>query len=144
MEEDEELKKIRERRLRRLMKKSFGRKTERTDQQPVKPSLNRPVELTDANFSETIQKHPNVVVDCWAPWCGPCRFLSPIIEELATDYAGKILFGKLNVDENPKVATQYGIMSIPTLLVFKNDVLVDRIIGAMPRRMLEARIRRHL
>ena len=144
MEEDEELKKIRERRLRRLMKKSFGRKTERTDQQPVKPSLNRPVELTDANFSETIQKHPNVVVDCWAPWCGPCRFLSPIIEELATDYAGKILFGKLNVDEKPKVATQYGIMSIPTLLVFKNDVLVDRIIGAMPRRMLEARIRRHL
>ena len=144
MEEDEELKKIRERRLRRLMKKSFGRKTERTDQQPVKPSLNRPVELTDANFSETIQKHPNVVVDCWAPWCGPCRFLSPIIEELATDYAGKILFGKLNVDENLKVATLYGIMSIPTLVVFKNDVLVDRIIGAMPRRMLEARIRRHL
>jgi thioredoxin 1 len=70
--------------------------------------------------------------------------VAPIIEELARDYSGKILFGKLNVDENPEVSTQYGIMSIPTLLVFKNGKLVDRIIGAMPRRLLESRIARYL
>jgi thioredoxin 1 len=143
MEEDEELKKIREKKLRRLMKQSIGREDEGKDQEPVKPSLDKPVELTDATFLETIAKHPNVVVDCWAPWCGPCRFISPIIEELARDYAGKILFGKLNMDENQKVAMEYGIMSIPTLLVFKDGRLVDQIVGAMPKKMLEARIRRY-
>jgi thioredoxin 1 len=125
------------------MKQSIGREDEGKDQEPVKPSLDKPVELTDATFLETIAKHPNVVVDCWAPWCGPCRFISPIIEELARDYAGKILFGKLNMDENQKVAMEYGIMSIPTLLVFKDGRLVDQIVGAMPKKMLEARIRRY-
>ena len=104
----------------------------------------KPVDLTDVTFKKAIQNHSLVVVDCWAPWCGPCRFLSPIIEEIARDYAGKIFFGKLNVDENPRVAMQYGIMSIPTLLIFKNGRLVDQIIGAMPRRILEPRITRYL
>lgn len=93
---------------------------------------------------EVVEKNPLVVVDCWAPWCGPCQFVGPIIEELARDYAGKVLFGKLNVDENPLTATQYQIMGIPTLLVFKNGKLADRIIGAMPREMLEPRIARYL
>ena len=84
------------------------------------------------------------VIDCWAPWCGPCRFVSPVIEELARDYVGKISFGKLNVDKNQRVATQYGIMSIPTLLVFKEGKLVDKIVGAMPRQMLEPKITKHL
>ena len=144
MEEDEELKRIRERKLRRLKRQSAGREAEGNDQEPVKPSLDEPVELTDDTFLETVAKHPNVIVDCWAPWCGPCRLVSPIIEELARDYAGKILFGKLNVDENQTVATQYRIMSIPTLLVFKNSKLVDQIVGAMPKKMLEERIRRTL
>ena len=144
MEEDEELKRIRERKLKRLKKQSIGREAEGNDQEPVKPSLDKPVELTDATCLETVTKHPNVVVDCWAPWCGPCRFVSPIIEELARDYAGKILFGKLNMDENQKVAMEYGIMSIPTLLVFKDGRLVDQIVGAMPKKMLETRIRRYL
>ena len=109
-----------------------------------KTVLNKPVDLTDVTFKKAIQNHSLVVVDCWAPWCGPCRFLSPIIEEIARDYAGRIFFGKLNVDENPRVAMQYGIMSIPTLLIFKNGRLVDQIIGAMPRRMLEPRITRYL
>lgn len=100
--------------------------------------------MTAATFTETVRNHPLVVVDCWAPWCFPCRILAPVIEELAQDYAGKVLFGKLNVDKNPGVAAKYQVASIPTLLVFKNGKLVDRIIGAMPRQELQPRIRRHL
>ena len=98
------------------------------DEEPrkVKSASNKPVDLTNATFIDAIQDHPLVVVDCWAPWCGPCRMVAPVIEELAQDYAGRILFGKLDIDENQTVATQYGIMSIPTLLVFKNGRLVDR------------------
>lgn len=104
----------------------------------------KPIEVKDETFLKTIQDSGLVIVDCWAAWCGPCRMIAPIVEELAHDYAGKMLFGKLNVDENPKTAEQYGIMSIPTLLVFKAGKLVDRIVGAMPRHMLESRITQHL
>jgi thioredoxin 1 len=104
----------------------------------------KPVDLTDATFTEVVQNNSLVVVDCWAPWCGPCLYVSPIVEEIARDYAGRIFFGKLNIDENREVAMQYGIMSIPTLLVFKNGKLVDRIVGAMPRQMLEPKITRYL
>ena len=107
-------------------------------------SSGKPVEISDSTFEETIRKASLVVVDCWAAWCGPCRMVAPVIEELAKDFAGKILFGKLNVDTNKEVAMQYGIMSIPTLLVFKNQKLVDRIVGAMPRQVLEPKITRHL
>lgn len=135
--EDEELEKIKRAKLQEMMKRVDGKKQE-------KSALSKPVEVTDETFKETIHNHPLVVVDCWAPWCGPCRMVAPVIEELAQDYAGKILFGKLNVDENPKVAMQYQTMSIPTLLVFKNGKLVDRIVGAMPRQMLEPKITHHL
>ena len=138
MEEDE-LRRIRERKLRSFMKRSFRR-----DAESSVPSLRKPIELTDADLLENIRKYPIVVVDCWAPWCGPCRMVSPVIEELARDYVGKIVFGKLNVDENRKAAARYGIMSIPTLLVFKDSKLVDQIIGAMPRKILEEKIRRYL
>ena len=104
----------------------------------------KPIDVTDETFKETIQNNSLVVVDCWATWCAPCHMVAPVIKELAKDYAGKILFGKLNVDENRTIATQYQIMSIPTLLVFKNGKLVDRIIGAMPRHMLEPKITIHL
>ena len=137
MGEDEELKRIRQRKLRQLIKKA-----KETNKKKTTP--NEPVEVTDATFVETIQSHSLVVVDCWAPWCGPCHMVAPIIEEMARDYAGRILFGKLNVDENQEVAIQHQIMSIPTLLVFKNGKLVDRIIGAMPRQRLERKITRHL
>ncbi|UCG45906.1 MAG: thioredoxin [Candidatus Bathyarchaeota archaeon] len=108
------------------------------------PATDKPIEVTDATLKEITQGHAVVVVDCWAPWCGPCRMIAPIIEELARDYTGRIIFGKLNTDENPNAATQHGIMSIPTLLIFKNGQLVDRIVGAMPRQMLEPKITRHL
>lgn len=106
--------------------------------------MDKPVELTDATFNGTVSKHSLVVVDCWAPWCGPCQMIAPVIEELARDYAGKIVFGKLNVDENPNTAREYKIMSIPALLVLKNGEHVDTIIGAMPRQVLEPKIAKHL
>jgi thioredoxin 1 len=102
------------------------------------------IELTDATFKETIGKHELTVVDCWAPWCGPCRMIAPIIDELAKDYADKITFGKLNVDENEQVSAENNITSIPTLLVFKKGKLVDRITGAMPKTMLEPKLKKHI
>jgi thioredoxin 1 len=103
-----------------------------------------PVEVTDGTFEEVVRRYPVVVVDCWAEWCAPCRMVAPVIEELARDYRGRILFGKLNVDSNVRTAQQYGIMSIPTLLVFKNGHLADQLVGAMPRTMLEPQIAKHL
>ena len=100
-----------------------------------------PIHFIDADIDENIQKFPTVVIDCWAPWCGPCRMIGPIIEELAKDMQGKIVFGKLNVDENPQTSMKYGIMSIPTMLVFKNGKLVDRVVGAMPKEMLLQKLR---
>jgi len=138
MVEDEELEKMRQRKLRQLMKK-----TSETEKKK-KSATNEPIEVTDATFKEMIHEHSIVVVDCWAPWCPPCHMVAPVVEEMARDYAGKILFGKLNVDENQEVAMQYQIMSIPTLLVFKNGKLIDRIVGAMPRQMLEPKITRYL
>jgi len=137
-EEDKELERIKRAKLQEIMKKT------KTSFEKERMVLNEPIEVTDATFKEIIEKHPLVVVDCWAPWCGPCRIVAPIIEEMARDYAGKILFGKLNVDENPVIAAQYQIMGIPTLLVFNNGKPVDRIIGAMPRQMLEPKITQHL
>ena len=99
------------------------------------------IEFTDANFNEkVIQSDKPVLVDFWAEWCGPCRMVGPIVEELAKEYDGKVVIGKLNVDENPQVSTQYGIRSIPTLLVFKNGQLVDKQIGAVPKSALAAKL----
>jgi len=103
-----------------------------------------PVVVTDSDFDTVIKKYPVVVVDCWAAWCAPCRMIEPIIENLAGRYSGKIVFGRLDVDKNKNVAIKYNIMSIPTLLVFKNGKNVDRIIGAMPEPVLEDRIKIYL
>jgi len=100
----------------------------------------KPIELTDENFDENVKKYPFIVVDNWAPWCPPCRILGPIIDSLAKKLSGKVVFGKLNVDENKEVASKYEIMSIPTLLVFKNGKLIDRLIGAMPESLLEKKL----
>lgn len=103
-----------------------------------------PIHLLDADIDETIKKYPMIVIDCWAPWCGPCRMIEPIIEELAKEMKGKIVFGKLNVDENPQTSMKHNIMSIPTILVFKNGVLVDQFVGAMPKEMLMQKLRTHM
>lgn len=136
MEEDEELERIRRKKMRDMMK--------RKESKPGPVATGKPIEMTDSDFDEIVKKGGLVVVDCWAAWCAPCLMISPIIEELAKEYAGRILFGKLNVDGNRKVALEYQLMSIPTILVFKNGKLVDRIIGAMPRRLLEPKITQHL
>ena len=141
-EEDKELERIRLKKLKEMLKRQALKEKKTVEKQ--RKIIDKPLELTDSTFTEFVQNNPFVVVDCWAPWCGPCLMVAPIIEELAKEYAGKIVFGKLNVDENPITASRYQIMSIPTLLVFRNGKLVATIIGAMPKEMLEARITRFL
>ena len=133
---DLELEKIRQKKMEELMRKIPG------EEKTGWP--NEPVPITDETFQETVQRYPLVVIDCWAPWCAPCLMIAPIIEEMAKDYTGKIVFGKLNIDEAQGIAMKYGIMSIPTLLIFKNGKLVDQSIGAMPRQMLEPKIMKYL
>jgi len=101
----------------------------------------RPVHVTDGTFQEEVLSFPGaVLVDCWAPWCGPCRMVAPILDHLASQYAGRLKVAKLNVDENSLTASKYGIQSIPTMLLFKNGNQVDRLVGALPREEIE----RHL
>ena len=103
--------------------------------------MSKPVAVNDGNFDEIVlQSKTPVLVDFWAPWCGPCRMVAPVVEELADDYEGKITVAKLNVDENPKTASQYGIMSIPTLLIFKDGAPASNIIGFRPKAELQKNI----
>ncbi len=124
----DELEEIRARKMRELMG------------QMSTPSIDKPIVVSDRNFDQTIKSYPLLVIDCWAAWCAPCRAIAPIVEQLAKEYSGKVVFGKLNVDENPETAQRFGIMAIPTLLVMKNAKEVDRIIGALPKNQLEAKI----
>jgi thioredoxin len=105
---------------------------------------NAVLELSSQNFGEAVKKYSLLVVNCWAPLCGPCRMVAAIVEKLARDYQGRIIFGKLNVDENPALAMKYQIKYIPTMLIFKDGELVDRKIGALPRKMLEPELTRHI
>lgn len=144
MGEDEELERIKLRKLTEMLGRGAPKDEETLLQEKKKLAFDKPVRLTDETLKEAVHENRLVVVDCWAPWCTPCYMVAPIIEELAKDYAGKILFGKLNVDKNRRTAMQYQIMGIPALLVFKNGKLVDRIVGAMPKKILEPRITRYL
>ena len=103
--------------------------------------MSKPVEVNDSNFDQMVlQSKTPVLVDFWAVWCGPCRMVAPVVEELAGEYEGKVTFAKLNVDENPKTASQYGIMSIPTLLIFKDGAPVSNIVGFRPKPELKKSI----
>ncbi|OHE24603.1 MAG: thioredoxin [Syntrophus sp. RIFOXYC2_FULL_54_9] len=98
----------------------------------------RPVEVTDGTFSREVLSAPgSVLVDCWAPWCGPCRTVAPILDELASKYAGGVRIAKLNVDENPLTASRYEVRNIPTLLLFKDGTLVNTLVGALPKETIE-------
>jgi len=103
-----------------------------------------PIQVSDDSFESFVKKYPNVVVDCWAPWCGPCRMLSPTIDALAKEMKGKVAFAKLNTDDNFGTAGKFKIISIPTLLFFKNGQLINKMVGAAPKATVEQQIRKAL
>lgn len=103
------------------------------------------MEFNDANFEAEVEGGTGVtVVDFWAPWCGPCRFVAPVIEELAEEYRGRVRVGKVNVDDNPRVSGRYGIRSIPTIGIFRDGEPVDAVVGAVPLAMLRSAVEKHL
>jgi len=136
-ESDPELEEIRKKKLKEMQRRVGSQDNERR-------TWEGPLVVQDSNFDELVRHHPLMVIDCWAPWCGPCRMVAPIIEELARDYAGRVFFGKLNVDENPQTSVRFGIMSIPTLLIMKNGTEIERIIGAVPKDVIEGKLQKHL
>ncbi|MCD6331281.1 MAG: thioredoxin [Thermoplasmata archaeon] len=130
----DEVEKLKQKMLRKML---MG--MQKKDEMPSKP-----IKATDENFDEIISKYDAVVVDFWAPWCGPCRLIAPVIEKLAKEMKGKVVFAKLNVDENPKMAMKYRVMSIPTLILFKNGKIMDRLVGALPEDMLRDWVERYI
>jgi len=130
-EEDAEVKRIKKRKFEELKEKE-------------QEMIGEPVHVTDSNFNEIVNKHSLALIDCWAPWCGPCLALTPTIEKLAEEYAGKVFIGKLNVDENLKTAERFQIFSIPTMLIIENGKEVDRIVGLVPKNHVDAVLRKHL
>jgi len=131
----DELGRIRERKMRKMI----------DDAERMRLGAAGRVEIaTDASFDSLTSSAPLSVVDFWAKWCGPCRMVSPIVEELAKEYAGKVLFCKLNVDENASTAQRFGIMSIPTLVLMKNGKVVDTIVGAVSKAVIQDRIARYV
>lgn len=102
--------------------------------------IKSPVIITDDTLKEKLSRYPYMVVDFWAPWCGPCKMLSPIIDQLSIDFTGKIVFGKVNVDENPLLSNSFGIQSIPTIILFRYGNAVDKITGFLPKIQIEQKL----
>lgn len=136
MSADEELEAIKQKKLAELQRAAATKAT--------MSSLTKPIVMTDSNFASEIAKYPLILVDFWAPWCGPCRMVSPIIEQLAREYSGKAAFGKVNVDENQMTAASFGVQSIPTMIIFKKGKAVDVLIGAMPKGQIEMKLKQQM
>ncbi|MBX9852183.1 MAG: thioredoxin [Cytophagaceae bacterium] len=106
--------------------------------------MGKAIEITDSNFDEIINTDKPVLVDFWAEWCGPCKMIGPVVEELANDYDGKAIIGKVDVDSNPNTSAKFGIRSIPTLLVLKHGKIVEKQVGAVPKSVLTQKLEAHL
>jgi thioredoxin 1 len=133
MFEDNELEQIKLRKIQAMLNQAYQEKQVNT----------HPLTITDDNFDNIVKTNALLVVDFWAPWCGPCRMVGPVIEQLAAEYAGKVAFGKMNIDENQMVPSNLGISSIPTIVVFHHGEAVERIVGAYPKAHIEATFKRH-
>jgi thioredoxin 1 len=136
MSSDDELEAIKQKKLAELQKVAAAK--------AMMSSLTEPIVLTDSNFRSEVAKYPLILVDFWAPWCGPCRMVSPIIEQLAKEYSGRVAFGKVNVDECQMTAASFGIQSIPTMMMFKNGKAVDVMVGAMPKGQIEMKLKQQM
>ncbi|HJR85793.1 MAG TPA: thioredoxin [Nitrososphaeraceae archaeon] len=134
--EDEELRIINEKRMKKLQ--------QIINEKELLKNIKEPIDLDDSNFTQTINKFPLLLVDFWAPWCGPCRMMSPVIDQVGKEYIGKLVVGKVNVDENPNISSQFGISSIPTLILFKSGQAVNNIIGSVSKNRIEEMVRTHL
>jgi thioredoxin 1 len=134
--EDEELKIINEKRMKKLQ--------QIMNEKGLLKNIKDPLNLDDSNFTQTINKFPLLLVDFWAPWCGPCRMMSPLIDQIGKEYMGKLVVGKVNVDENPTISRQFGISSIPTLILFKRGQAVNKIIGSVSKNKIDEMVRIHL
>ena len=134
--EDEELRIINEKRMKKLQ--------QIVNEKELLKNIKEPLNLDDSNFAQTINKYPLLLVDFWAPWCGPCRMMSPIIDQVGKEYIGKLVVGKVNVDENPNISGQFGISSIPTLILFKRGQVVNNIIGSVSKGRIDEMVRMHL
>ncbi len=133
---EDELEAIKQKKLAELQKEAATK--------AMMSSITEPIGLTDSNFANEISKYPIMLVDFWAPWCGPCRMVSPIIEQLSREYSGKVAFGKVNVDENQRIAASFGIQSIPTLMIFRNGKAVDVMVGALPKAQIEMKLKQQI
>ena len=136
MSSDDELEAIKHKKLAELQKQAATK--------AMMSSITEPIVLTDSNFASEVTKYPIMLVDFWAPWCGPCRMVSPIIEQLSREYSGRVAFGKVNVDENQRIAASFGIQSIPTLMIFKGSKAVDVMVGAMSKAQIEMKLKQQL
>lgn len=140
---DDELRNIMERKMNDLVKRNVMNNSS-GGSKGSREVLATPIRLTDTNFMDAVNKYSPLVVDFWAAWCGPCRMVSPTIEQLATELAGKVVFGKLNVDENPITANTFGIQSIPTIAIFKNGRNIDGFVGVVSKLQMQNRILSHI
>lgn len=134
--EDEELKIINEKRMKKLQ--------QILNEKELMKNIKDPLNLDDSSFFQTISKFPLLLVDFWAPWCGPCRMMSPLIDQVGKEYMGKLVVGKVNVDENPTISRQFGISSIPTLILFKKGQAVNKIIGSVSKNKIDELVSMHI
>jgi thioredoxin 1 len=134
--EDEELKIINEKRMKKLQ--------QIMNEKELLKNIKDPLNLDDSSFFQTISKFPLLLVDFWAPWCGPCRMMSPLIDQIGKEYMGKLVVGKVNVDENRAISRQFGISSIPTLILFKKRQAVNKIIGSVSKNKIDEMVRMHI